>query len=226
MCEDRRSASLDAGNVKLTYNAFLEKAESKDKERVKNEAKKAKKLEHGFKALLSDHWDNTKNPEWEELKGKLEGDPAFEAVEDDEEKERLFKEFLKELDETCAHAHRKAGGEKKKKKKSKRSRSSSSEGSDREYRSKKSKKKERKASSDDSLSEAEVKPAKKSKKKKKGGSPVPPPPPTDDFSDSDSEIRGKSKSPRAESDVEEGELSEEELVQKRSALLKELQQND
>lgn len=25
VCEDRRSATLDAGNVKLTYNAFLEK---------------------------------------------------------------------------------------------------------------------------------------------------------------------------------------------------------
>lgn len=25
ICEDKRSASLDAGNVKLTYNSFLEK---------------------------------------------------------------------------------------------------------------------------------------------------------------------------------------------------------
>lgn len=25
VCEDRRSATLDAGNVKLTYNALLEK---------------------------------------------------------------------------------------------------------------------------------------------------------------------------------------------------------
>jgi pre-mRNA-processing factor 40 len=45
VCEDKRSASLDAGNVKLTYNALLEKAESKDKERVKEETKKMRKLE-------------------------------------------------------------------------------------------------------------------------------------------------------------------------------------
>ena len=32
VCEDKRSASLDAGNVKLTYNALLEKAEVKEKE--------------------------------------------------------------------------------------------------------------------------------------------------------------------------------------------------
>ena len=45
VCEDKRSASLDAGNVKLTYNALLEKAEAKEKERVKEELKKFKKTE-------------------------------------------------------------------------------------------------------------------------------------------------------------------------------------
>jgi hypothetical protein len=39
VCEDKRSATLDAGNVKLTYNALLEKAESKEKERAKEEAR-------------------------------------------------------------------------------------------------------------------------------------------------------------------------------------------
>merc|ERR1719342_1490063 len=33
VCEDKRSATLDAGNVKLTYNSLLEKAESREKER-------------------------------------------------------------------------------------------------------------------------------------------------------------------------------------------------
>merc|ERR1719322_944316 len=45
VCEDKRSATLDAGNVKLTYNALLEKAESKEKERQKEESKKLKKIE-------------------------------------------------------------------------------------------------------------------------------------------------------------------------------------
>jgi hypothetical protein len=39
VCEDKRSATLDAGNVKLTYNALLEKAESKEKERAKEETR-------------------------------------------------------------------------------------------------------------------------------------------------------------------------------------------
>ena len=42
----QRSASLDAGNVKLTYNALLEKAETREKERLKEEAKKMRKVEH------------------------------------------------------------------------------------------------------------------------------------------------------------------------------------
>ena len=48
MCEDKRSASLDAGNVKLTYNALLEKAESRDKERIK----KLRKLEGELRSVL------------------------------------------------------------------------------------------------------------------------------------------------------------------------------
>merc|ERR1739848_782864 len=54
VCEDKRSSSLDAGNVKLTYNALLEKAESREKERQKEESRKLKKMETNFRILLSD----------------------------------------------------------------------------------------------------------------------------------------------------------------------------
>jgi pre-mRNA-processing factor 40 len=49
VCEDKRSSTLDAGNVKLTYNALLEKAELKEKERVKEENRKLKKMENNFR---------------------------------------------------------------------------------------------------------------------------------------------------------------------------------
>ena len=55
VCEDKRSASLDAGNVKLTYNALLEKAESREKERLKEEARKLKKLETNFRQVGFSH---------------------------------------------------------------------------------------------------------------------------------------------------------------------------
>merc|ERR1712051_37249 len=53
ICEDNRSATLDAGNVKLTYNSLLEKAEAKEKERVKEESRKLRKLETNFRTLLA-----------------------------------------------------------------------------------------------------------------------------------------------------------------------------
>merc|ERR550519_2170967 len=54
VCEDKRSASLDAGNVKLTYNALQEKAESKDKERIKEETKKLRKLEGDLRGVFTE----------------------------------------------------------------------------------------------------------------------------------------------------------------------------
>merc|ERR1712037_34535 len=45
VCEDKRSSTLDAGNVKLTFNSLLEKAEFKEKERQKEESKRLKKIE-------------------------------------------------------------------------------------------------------------------------------------------------------------------------------------
>lgn len=54
VCEDNRSQTLDAGNVKLSYNSLLEKAESKEKERMKEEARKMKKMEAALRLVLSD----------------------------------------------------------------------------------------------------------------------------------------------------------------------------
>merc|ERR1712179_92261 len=54
VCEDKRSASLDAGNVKLTYNALLEKAESREKDRLKEEQKKFKKIEAELRSLFAE----------------------------------------------------------------------------------------------------------------------------------------------------------------------------
>merc|ERR1712183_965103 len=69
VCEDKRSSSLDAGNVKLTYNALLEKAESREKERQKEESKKLKKIETNFRLLLSDMFGEKMDStmQWEEV---------------------------------------------------------------------------------------------------------------------------------------------------------------
>ena len=70
VCEDKRSASLDVGNMKLTYNALIEKAEAKEKERVREENKKYKKLEGEFRNLLIDHKADEKS-DWEEVWEKI-----------------------------------------------------------------------------------------------------------------------------------------------------------
>ena len=114
VCEDKRSASLDAGNVKLTYNALLEKAESREKERLKEEARKLKKLETNFRILLSDVFGEKMDSktQWEDIRSKLEGEAAFEAIPHEYEKVRMFKDFQKDLEETCMHNHGGGGGAK------------------------------------------------------------------------------------------------------------------
>ena len=126
VCEDKRSTSLDAGNVKLTYNALLEKAESREKERQKEETRKLKKMETNFRILLSDMFGEKMDGsmQWEDIRPKLEGETAFEAIPHEYEKIRMFKDFQKDLEETCMHNHggsksSKGGGEKRKEKKSK-----------------------------------------------------------------------------------------------------------
>ncbi|CAF4513415.1 unnamed protein product [Didymodactylos carnosus] len=41
---DKRATTLDAGNIKLTYNSLIEKAEAKEKERLKEEARRVSVL--------------------------------------------------------------------------------------------------------------------------------------------------------------------------------------
>merc|ERR1711988_1403005 len=42
---DKRFSGLDAGNIKLTFNSLIEKAEARERERIKEEARKQKRLE-------------------------------------------------------------------------------------------------------------------------------------------------------------------------------------
>ena len=71
-----------------------EKAEAKERERIKEEVRKGKKLEAAFRNLLNES-NVTEESTWEDIRGKLEGDPAFEAVTQEYERVRIFKEFIK-----------------------------------------------------------------------------------------------------------------------------------
>ncbi|KAL3270795.1 hypothetical protein HHI36_021318 [Cryptolaemus montrouzieri] len=133
ICEDKRSATLDAGNVKLTFNSLLEKAEVKEKERLKEESKRMKKLEVGFKNLLK---EMNIDPElaWDEVKEKIQNEEEFMAFASDSERVKIYKDFQHEMEESCSHHHSRS--RKSKKKKSKKYKSSSDSDSDKPHKSK------------------------------------------------------------------------------------------
>lgn len=177
VCEDTRSATLDAGNVKLTYNALLEKAEAREKERQREEARKQKKLDSAFLLCLQDLNIDYKL-EWGEVREKLAEANAFQAITLESERIRLFKEYQHMMEEACLHVHRSKKSKKNKKLK-KRSQSVASD-SDSDYRKKnnKNKKKSKRRSrslSDSSFSDHHRSRSKhkKEKKKKKVKSPSP-----------------------------------------------------
>ena len=102
---------------------MLEKAESKEKEKLKEEQRKQKKIEQNFKSLLT-KFDVDESSKFEEVKEKISSDEAYELIKDDSERERLFNEYIVQIKETCLH-HVKKKKEKKRKNKRSRSRSSS-----------------------------------------------------------------------------------------------------
>jgi len=160
VCEDKRSASLDAGNVKLTYNALLEKAESREKERMKEESKKLRKLEAELRSLFAEI-NVEEQTVWEEVQVQLMDKAAYMAVTE-EQAVKMFKDYQKDLSETCQHNHGK-----RKNKKSKKKKKASSSSSDSEAETRRRKKRKESDSSDSDASEEE-RSRKKRKKKKKG----------------------------------------------------------
>ncbi|VEN63886.1 unnamed protein product [Callosobruchus maculatus] len=198
ICEDKRSATLDAGNVKLTFNSLLEKAEAREKERLKEESKRMKKIESSFKNLLRD-MNIDFELSWDEIRGKIEKEDEFLAFESESDRIRIYKEFQHEMEESCSHHHSRS--KKSKKKKSKKYKSSSASESEGD-KYKKTKYRSRSASPAHSEeSGEEYKKKKKKKHKKKSPSSTPSYKPED----------GKG-----------GEMSETELEKQRALLLAKL----
>merc|ERR1712181_10780 len=212
VCEDKRSASLDAGNVKLTYNALQEKAESKDKERIKEETKKLRKLEGDLRGVFTEiNVEETSS--WAEVMPKIEDKDAFKAVTE-AQAEKMFKDYQKDLGETCLHNH----GKKKKKKKKARAKSVSESRSPVSSEAEDSHRRKRRKGTP-SLSPS---PARRAASPMRSASP---PSRSRRGRDSASPSRRKQRSQSDES-IEEGELSEDELERKRMQLLKQLQEDD
>ncbi|XP_046424442.1 pre-mRNA-processing factor 40 homolog A [Neodiprion virginianus] len=235
VCEDRKSATLDAGNVKLTYNLLLEKAEAREKERIKEETRKFKKLEIGFKNLLKT-LDVDYQMSWDDVRAKIEGESDFKAITLESERVRIFKEYQHEIEESCSHHHIRSKKKKTKKPKRKsRSRShSESDTSEKGVKKKTQKSRSMSPPSKSDSSESDVKKSKRKKSKKKRGrsrsrsySRLPSSEESPDRKRKDEKHR-RTSAHSENGSVNEGaahhhELSEDELEKQRAQLLRELQ---
>ncbi|XP_052865585.1 pre-mRNA-processing factor 40 homolog A [Anopheles cruzii] len=135
VCEDKRSATLDAGNVKLTYNSLLEKAEAAEKERLKEETRRIRKMENELKGVWIEAGLSGVDS-WETAQKFVLDREVYDQYEKEDKVERLWEEFVKETEDSCSHHHSRTKKSKKNRKHKKKSRSSSkslSEGSEVEY---------------------------------------------------------------------------------------------
>ena len=117
---------------------------------------------------------------WETARPQLEKEPEFEAISQEFERTRIYKEFMKDLEESCQHSHNKRKKKSKKSKKHRRSSSVSSRDSYEENRNRSSSRKNKNGKSsskysdmsdqtlsDESDSDSHRKSSKKSKKSKR-----------------------------------------------------------
>ncbi|XP_025068186.1 pre-mRNA-processing factor 40 homolog B [Alligator sinensis] len=115
---DKRAATLDAGNIKLTFNSLLEKAEAREREREKEEARKLRRREAAFKSMLKQAAPPLEpGVTWDEVRERFVCDMAFEQITLESERIRLFREFIQVLETECQHSHAKAKKHNKKGKK-------------------------------------------------------------------------------------------------------------
>ncbi|XP_064408512.1 pre-mRNA-processing factor 40 homolog B isoform X1 [Latimeria chalumnae] len=171
---DKRAATLDAGNIKLTFNSLLEKAEAREREREKEEARKLRRKEAAFKSMLKQAAPPLEpDSNWDEVRDRFVNDSAFDQITVESERIRLFKEFLQVLENECQHYHSKSKKHSKKSKKHHRKRSRSQSGSesdedDHHHRSQKKRKRNHSESASDHSSSGDSDhSSRKSKKQKK-----------------------------------------------------------
>ncbi|XP_046856786.1 pre-mRNA-processing factor 40 homolog B-like isoform X2 [Xenia sp. Carnegie-2017] len=114
--KDDRSATLDPGNIKMTFNNLYDKAEAREKERVKREEKDLRRREMAFKQMLKSAPELDENSSWDVVRERFVSEPAFLAMTVEAERIRLFKEYIADLIQECGHHHSSRSSHKKAKK--------------------------------------------------------------------------------------------------------------
>ncbi|KAK4470881.1 hypothetical protein MN116_006394 [Schistosoma mekongi] len=107
---DERSKGIDGGNMRMTYDSLLEKAQGRERERQRDDARRMRKLEQHFCEMLAASSFIQSNTSWEEVREKLSDHPAFKGMSLESERIRLFKEYIMSIDNSLnedAHRSRK-----------------------------------------------------------------------------------------------------------------------
>lgn len=109
--EDERSANLDGGNLKMIFERLSEKEREKERLRLRQIMKEKRKLEHGLYNVLAKHLDvddeNTLDIEWQSVRDLICEEPAFKAIEKEEDRIEIFRSYLNSINDTCLHHHKK-----------------------------------------------------------------------------------------------------------------------
>lgn len=103
---------------------MLEKAETTEKDRLKEETRRLRKLENEVK----NHWLDaglSAADTWDKAKAAVVDKLDFEAYDKELKIEELWNEFISESENTCTHHHSRSKKSKKNRKHKKRSRTSS-----------------------------------------------------------------------------------------------------
>jgi pre-mRNA-processing factor 40 len=97
---DAKSENLDKINLKAAFDMLLEKAEARERERLKAEEKKQRKRENLFKQMLKESKPPlTSSDVWAEVRTRFEGESTFDLMTEESERVRIFKDFLKTVKE-------------------------------------------------------------------------------------------------------------------------------
>merc|ERR1712080_370143 len=87
--------TLDPGNIKSAFNSMHEKAEAREKERVKKEERDGRRKESAFRSMLKAVVPTLDNGEtWDEVRPKIEQEESFISITLESERIRLFNEWL------------------------------------------------------------------------------------------------------------------------------------
>merc|ERR1712198_63855 len=100
---DHRTTWEQCQQMLLDNPAFADDDEllSKDKERIKEETKKLRKLEGDLRGVFTEiNVEETSS--WTEVMAKIQDKEAFSAVTE-AQAEKMFKDYQKDLGETCLH---------------------------------------------------------------------------------------------------------------------------